>query len=151
MPGAAEEKYEQMKAAVMEVVGQHFRPEFINRIDEAVVFHPLGREQIRAITEIQIGYLRQRLADRDMGLEVSHGALDRLGEAGFDPVYGARPLKRAIQQQLENPLAQEILAGVFGPGDVIHVNVSGDGLTFSRGSNVDVDEEGAVIEGELVD
>jgi ATP-dependent Clp protease ATP-binding subunit ClpB len=86
-----------------------------------------------------------------MGLEVSHGALDRLGEAGFDPVYGARPLKRAIQQQLENPLAQEILASVFGPGDVIHVNVDSDGLTFSRGSNVDVDEEGAVIEGELID
>jgi ATP-dependent Clp protease ATP-binding subunit ClpB len=148
---AGEEKYEQMKAAVMEVVGQHFRPEFINRVDEAVVFHPLGREQIRAITDIQIGYLRKRLIERDLSLEVSHGALDRLGEAGFDPVYGARPLKRAIQQQLENPLAQEILAGVFGPGDVIHVNVAGDGLTFSRGDNVDVDEEGAVIEGELVD
>jgi len=148
---SGEERYDEMKAAVMEVVGQHFRPEFINRVDEAVVFHPLGREQIRAITEIQIGYLHQRLADRDMGLEVSRGALDRLGEAGFDPVYGARPLKRAIQQQLENPLAQEILAGVFGAGDVIHVNVAGDGLTFSRGSNVDVDEEGAVIEGELVD
>ncbi|MGB5252546.1 MAG: ATP-dependent chaperone ClpB [Sedimenticolaceae bacterium] len=148
---SGEERYEQMKAAVMEVVGQHFRPEFINRVDEAVVFHPLGREQIRAITEIQIGYLLKRLAERDMGLEVSRGALDRLGEAGFDPVYGARPLKRAIQQQLENPLAQEILAGVFGPGDVVHVNVSGDELTFSRGSNVDVDDEGAVIEGELVD
>ncbi|MCP5298380.1 MAG: ATP-dependent chaperone ClpB [Chromatiaceae bacterium] len=148
---AGEEKYEQMKLAVMEVVGQHFRPEFINRVDEAVVFHPLGREQIRAITGIQIGYLRKRLADRDMGLEVSKGALDRLGEAGFDPVYGARPLKRAIQQQLENPLAQEILGGVFGPGDVIHVNVDNAGLTFSRGSSVDVDEEGAVIEGELVD
>jgi ATP-dependent Clp protease ATP-binding subunit ClpB len=148
---SGEERYEQMKAAVMEVVGQHFRPEFINRVDEAVVFHPLGREQIRAITEIQIGYLHKRLAERDMGLEVSRGALDRLGEAGFDPVYGARPLKRAIQQQLENPLAQEILAGVFGPGDVIHVNLSGDELTFSRGSNVDVDAEGAVIEGELVD
>ena len=148
---STEEHYDDMKRAVMEVVGQHFRPEFINRVDEAVVFHPLGREQIRAITEIQVGYLRNRLLERDMGLEISHGALDRLGEAGFDPVYGARPLKRAIQQQLENPLAQEILAGVFGPGDVIHVNVAGDGLTFSRGSNVDVDEEGAVIEGELVD
>jgi ATP-dependent Clp protease ATP-binding subunit ClpB len=148
---ATEERYADMKAAVMEVVGQHFRPEFINRVDEAVVFHPLGREQIRAITEIQVDYLRKRLAERDMGLEVSHGALDRLGEAGFDPVYGARPLKRAIQQQLENPLAQEILASVFGPGDVIHVNVDSDGLTFSRGSNVDVDEEGAVIEGELID
>ena len=148
---AGEERYDEMKAAVMEIVGQHFRPEFINRVDEAVVFHPLGREQIRAITEIQIRYLHGRLADRDMGLEVSRGALDRLGEAGFDPVYGARPLKRAIQQQLENPLAQEILAGVFVPGDVIHVNVAGDGLTFSRGDNVDVDDEGAVIEGELVD
>ena len=148
---AGEERYEQMKVAVMEVVGQHFRPEFINRVDEAVVFHPLGREQIRAITEIQVGYLHQRLADRDMGLQVSRGALDRLGEAGFDPVYGARPLKRAIQQQLENPLAQEILAGVFGPGDVIHVNATSEGLTFSRGSNVDTDDQGAVIEGELVD
>ncbi|WP_078120987.1 ATP-dependent chaperone ClpB [Thiosocius teredinicola] len=148
---AGEERYEEMKRAVMEVVGQHFRPEFINRVDEAVVFHPLGREQIRAITEIQIAYLHKRLAERDMGLEVSHGALDRLGEAGFDPVYGARPLKRAIQQQLENPLAQQILAGVFHPGDVIHVNVSGEKLTFSRGDSVDVDEEGAVIEGELVD
>jgi ATP-dependent Clp protease ATP-binding subunit ClpB len=148
---ATEDRYADMKREVMEIVGQHFRPEFINRVDEAVVFHPLGREQIRAITEIQVGYLRARLADRDMGLTVSHGALDRLGEAGFDPVYGARPLKRAIQQQLENPLAQEILAGVFGPGDVIHVNVDGDALTFSRGSNVDMDEEGAVIEGELID
>ena len=148
---AGEERYDEMKAAVMNVVGQHFRPEFINRVDEAVVFHPLGREQIRAITEIQIGYLHQRLAERDLGLEVSKGALDRLGEAGFDPVYGARPLKRAIQQQLENPLAQEILAGVFSPGDVIHVNVKAEGLTFSRGSNVDEDDEGVVIEGELAD
>ena len=148
---AGEERYDDMKAAVMEVVGQHFRPEFINRVDEAVVFHPLGREQIRAITEIQIEYLRKRLAERDLGLEVSHGALDRLGEAGFDPVYGARPLKRAIQRQLENPLAQEILAGVFEPGDVIHVNTDAGSLTFSRGSNVDVDDEGAVIEGELID
>jgi len=148
---AGEERYDEMKAAVMNVVGQHFRPEFINRVDEAVVFHPLGREQIRAITEIQIQYLHQRLAERDMGLEVSTGALDRLGEAGFDPVYGARPLKRAIQQQLENPLAQEILAGVFAAGDVIHVNTTAEGLTFSRGSNVDEDEEGVVIEGELAD
>ena len=129
MPGA-EEQYIQMKAAVMEVVGQHFRPEFINRVDEAVVFHPLGREQIRAITEIQIGYLHKRLAERDMGLEVSRGALDRLGEAGFDPVYGARPLKRAIQAQLENPLSQQILSGEFGPGDVVYVDTSDGGLTF---------------------
>ncbi|HIP53666.1 MAG TPA: AAA family ATPase, partial [Chromatiales bacterium] len=124
--------YEAMKTAVMEVVGQHFRPEFINRVDETVVFHPLGREQIRKITGIQIGYLRQRLQERDMGLDVSEAALDLLGEAGFDPVYGARPLKRAIQHQLENPLAQQILAGKFVPGDVIRVDVAGDGLTFSK-------------------
>jgi len=132
---AGEENYDRMKSAVMEVVGAHFRPEFINRIDEAVVFHPLGREQIRSITTIQIGYLRKRLAERELGLALSEAALDRLGEAGFDPVYGARPLKRAIQQQLENPLAQEILAGRFQPGQVIQVDVDGGQLLFrNRGA-----------------
>jgi ATP-dependent Clp protease ATP-binding subunit ClpB len=130
---AGEENYERMKAAVMDVVGAHFRPEFINRIDEAVVFHPLGREQIRTITTIQIDYLRKRLAERDLGLQLSEAALDRLGEAGFDPVYGARPLKRAIQQQLENPLAQEILSGRFQPGQVIEVDVDAAGLVFREG------------------
>jgi len=129
---AGEEKYAEMKSAVMEVVGTHFRPEFINRVDETVVFHPLGREQIRAITGIQIHYLHERLADRDLSLEVSEAAMDRLGDAGFDPVYGARPLKRVIQQQLENPLAQDILAGRFVPGDTIKVDLAGDGLTFSK-------------------
>ncbi|MET0046773.1 MAG: ATP-dependent chaperone ClpB [Sedimenticola sp.] len=129
---AAEERYDEMKAAVMEIVGGHFRPEFINRVDEIVVFHPLGREQIRAITDIQVGYLRQRLAENDIGLEVSEAALDQLGEAGFDPVYGARPLKRAIRQQLENPLAQEILSGRFGPDDVIRVEVENGGLVFGK-------------------
>ncbi|HEX7047864.1 MAG TPA: ATP-dependent chaperone ClpB [Gammaproteobacteria bacterium] len=123
---SGEENYARMKDAVMEIVGQHFRPEFINRVDETVVFHPLGREQIRAITDIQIGYLRERLAERDMKLEISPEALDRLGEAGFDPVYGARPLKRAIQQQVENPLAQKILSGEFGPGDVVRLDVNGE-------------------------
>jgi len=133
---AGEENYDRMKSAVMEVVGAHFRPEFINRIDEAVVFHPLGREQIRSITSIQIGYLRKRLAERDLGMELSEAALDRLGEAGFDPVYGARPLKRAIQQQLENPLAQEILAGRFQPGQVIQVDADGGQLLFrTRGAH----------------
>jgi len=127
---AGEENYDRMKSAVMDVVGAHFRPEFINRIDEAVVFHPLGREQIRSITTIQIGYLRKRLAERELGLELSEAALDRLGEAGFDPVYGARPLKRAIQQQLENPLAQQILAGRFHPGQVIQVDVDAGQLLF---------------------
>ncbi len=131
-PEANEENYAAMKAAVMEIVGAHFRPEFINRIDESVVFHPLGREQIRAISTIQIAQLRKRLQDREIGFEISDQALDLLGEAGFDPVYGARPLKRAIQQQLENPLAQEILAGRFEAGDVIKVTVEGETLKFVK-------------------
>ncbi len=129
---SGEENYEIMKAAVMEIVGIHFRPEFINRIDEVVVFHPLVREQIRAIAAIQIRYLQQRLEERDMRLEISEAALDKLGEAGFDPVYGARPLKRAIQQQLENPLAQDILAGHFEPGDTIRVDCVEDHLRFVK-------------------
>jgi len=129
---SGEANYTAMKAAVMEIVGQHFRPEFINRIDEAVVFHPLGRNQIRAISGIQIGFLRKRLLDREIGFEISEEALDILGEAGFDPVYGARPMKRAIQQQLENPLAQEILAGHFVAGDTIKVDVDNDVLRFLK-------------------
>ncbi|WP_456379290.1 ATP-dependent chaperone ClpB [Thiolapillus sp.] len=125
--------YEAMKTAVMEVVGQHFRPEFINRVDETVVFHPLGREQIRKIAGIQIEHLRQRLEERELALDISTGALDLLGEAGFDPVYGARPLKRAIQHQLENPLAQKILAGEFAPGDTIKVEVADGELVFTHG------------------
>ncbi len=130
---AGEEHYDQIKATVMGVVGQHFRPEFINRIDEVVVFHPLLKEQIRAIADIQVGHLRKRLAEREMSLELSEAALDKLGEAGFDPVYGARPLKRAIQQQLENGLAQAILRGDFSSGDTIRVDVSEQGLLFNKG------------------
>ncbi len=130
---AGEENYSQMKAAVMEVVGQHFRPEFLNRVDDIVVFHPLGEAEIRRIVDIQLQYLRNRLADRDMQLELSDEAVARLAKAGFDPVYGARPLKRAIQQQVENPLAQQILSGQFGPGDTIEVSVNGDeGLAFAK-------------------
>ncbi len=129
---SGEENYVEMKKAVMEIVGSHFRPEFINRIDETVVFHPLGKAQIRAITTIQIGLLRKRLQDKEIGLELTDQALDSLGEAGFDPVYGARPLKRAIQQQLENPLAQEILAGTFQAGDVIKVSAGEDHLIFGK-------------------
>jgi ATP-dependent Clp protease ATP-binding subunit ClpB len=128
---AGEERYAEMKAAVMEVVGNHFRPEFINRIDESVVFHPLGKEQIREIADIQIGELRKRLFEQDMSLVISDEALDLIGEAGFDPVYGARPLKRAIQQQLENPLAQAILSGRYGSGDVIRVEVNNGVMEFS--------------------
>ena len=129
---AGEDNYEKMKAAVMEIVGQHFRPEFINRVDDVVVFHPLQREQIHAIADIQLGHLRQRLADRDMALEVSDKALDLIAEAGFDPVYGARPLKRVIQQQVENHLAHDLLSGRFKGGDTIKVDVTGDELTFSN-------------------
>jgi ATP-dependent Clp protease ATP-binding subunit ClpB len=129
---ASEDNYEKMKDAVMEIVGQHFRPEFINRVDDTVVFHPLGKDQIRAIARIQIEQLRKRLADRDLGFEISDQALDKLGRAGYDPVYGARPLKRAIQQQLENPLAQKILAGEFGPGDTISVEARDIGFEFSK-------------------
>ncbi|MEW5755065.1 MAG: ATP-dependent chaperone ClpB [Pseudomonadota bacterium] len=130
---AGEEHYAEMKSRVMGVVGQYFRPEFINRVDETVVFHPLGRAQIQSIANIQIGYLRKRLAERDMALELSEAALDKLAEAGFDPVYGARPLKRAIQHHIENPLAQEILQGRFGPGDTIKVDVEGGQLVFRHG------------------
>ena len=133
-PGATEDYYTAMKSAVMEVVGTHFRPEFINRVDDVVVFHPLGREQIRSIASLQVDILRSRLRERDIHLELSDAALDHLGEAGFDPVYGARPLKRAIQNQLENPLAQEILAGRFGPGDLIQVDVDQDRLVFTSGT-----------------
>ncbi|MCF7982926.1 MAG: ATP-dependent chaperone ClpB [Thiohalocapsa sp.] len=137
---AGEANYADMKDAVMEIVQVAFRPEFINRLDDIVVFHPLDEQQIRAIARIQIRFLQQRLADRDMVLELSEAALDHLGEAGFDPVYGARPLKRAIRAQLENSLAQEILAGHFSPGDTIEVDVSDGQLVFE-----------AVVQGELVD
>ncbi len=129
---AGEENYDAMKSTVMEIVGQHFRPEFLNRIDDVVVFHPLGRDHIRKIVDIQLGYLHDRLAERDMRIHLSDAARDRLAEAGFDPVYGARPLKRAIQQQVENPLAQEILQGRFKSGDVIEVGVSADRLEFQN-------------------
>jgi ATP-dependent Clp protease ATP-binding subunit ClpB len=127
---AGEDNYDAMKSAVMEVVGGHFRPEFVNRIDDIVVFHPLGKAQIRAITDIQLQRLRDRLADLDIKLDVSIPALDVMGEAGFDPVYGARPLKRVIQQRLENPLAQRILKGEFLAGSTIHVELEDGELNF---------------------
>jgi ATP-dependent Clp protease ATP-binding subunit ClpB len=130
--GAAEENYAKMKSAVMEIVGNYFRPELINRIDEIVVFHPLDRQQLHRIARIQMQYLRDRLAARDMGLEITERALDKLAQAGFDPVYGARPLKRAIQHSLENPLAQEILAGKFAAGDMIVVDEKDDRFVFTR-------------------
>ena len=130
---AGEENYEKMKAEVIEVVIQHFRPEFINRIDDLVVFHPLESEHIRKIVDIQLQYLHQRLGEQDLKLVLSDEAGDRLAEAGYDPVYGARLLKRAIQQKLENPLAESILNGDFEPGDTIEISVSDDRLNFSKG------------------
>ena len=142
MAGEEEEDYQRMKASVMDIVGGHFRPEFINRVDEVVVFRPLSREQIREITEVQARYLNERLAGRDMQLELSDAALDKLGEAGFDPVYGARPLKRVLQNQVENALARHMLEGQFAPGDRIRVDVQDGELTFER--------QEQAVEGEVV-
>jgi ATP-dependent Clp protease ATP-binding subunit ClpB len=128
---AGEENYAAMKDAVMEDVAEHFRPEFVNRVDDIVVFHPLSQEEIRRIVEIQLGYLRGRLSERDMDFELTPEALDQLAEVGYDPVYGARPLKRAIQQRIENPLAESILRGQFKPGDKVTVAVD-DGLIVFR-------------------
>ncbi|MBF8692947.1 MULTISPECIES: ATP-dependent chaperone ClpB [Pseudomonas] len=122
---------EAQRAAVMDAVGAHFRPEFINRIDEVVVFEPLGREQIAGITEIQLGRLRSRLMERELSLSLSPQALDKLIAVGYDPVYGARPLKRAIQRWIENPLAQLILSGKFVPGTAITATVEGDEIVFA--------------------
>lgn len=126
-----EAAYSAMKKTVLQVVVKHFSPEFVNRIDETVVFQPLQSGQIRAIAEIQIELLNDRLRERDLVLEVSSAALDKLAEAGYDPVYGARPLKRAIQNHIENPLAQEVLKGSFAPGSVILVDANpAGGLSF---------------------
>jgi len=123
--------YEEMRDAVMEIVGGHFRPEFINRIDESVVFHPLQKEQIRGIADIQLQLLRDRLAERDLTIELSDAAVNTLVDVGYDPLFGARPLKRAIQRWIENPLAQDILAGKFDPGTTILADVGDDsGFTF---------------------
>ena len=126
------EAYLQMKAAVMGVVQAHFRPEFINRLDDIVVFHPLDNAQIKQIARIQLRSLEKRLGERGIRIELSDAAFDLLGNVGFDPVYGARPLKRAIQQQLENPLAQQILSGQFGNGDVVKVDAEGGRLVFVK-------------------
>lgn len=130
--GQNENRYHAMKNAVMEVVSRHFRPEFINRIDEVVVFHPLAASQIKGIADIQLSLLRRRLAERDLKLELAPEVMELLVEAGFDPVYGARPLKRAITQMIENPLAQEVLAGKFSPGDTISGVLAGDKVVFNR-------------------
>jgi ATP-dependent Clp protease ATP-binding subunit ClpB len=129
--GLSPEAYTQMKASVMASVQAHFRPEFINRLDDIVVFHPLAAGHIRRIADIQTRSLAKRLNERGIKLQLSEKALDLLGSAGFDPVYGARPLKRAIQQLLENPLANKILSGAYLSGDIVNVDVDGSGLVFN--------------------
>jgi len=127
------ESYEDIKAEVMDSVGQHFRPEFVNRIDEIVVFHPLGMSQMAGIADIQLDRLRQRIQEREMDIELSADAMNKLVAVGYDPVYGARPLKRAIQQEIENPLSLKLLAGDFVPGDIIKIDVGADDeLTFDK-------------------
>ncbi|MDN5620165.1 MAG: ATP-dependent chaperone ClpB [Psychrobacter sp.] len=127
------ESYDDIKAEVMDSVGQHFRPEFVNRIDEIVVFHPLGMSQMAGIADIQLERLRQRIQEREMDIELSSDAMNKLVAVGYDPVYGARPLKRAIQQEIENPLSLKLLAGDFVAGDIIKVDVGADDkLTFDK-------------------
>ena len=127
------DSYEEIKAAVMDSVNQHFRPEFVNRIDEIVVFHPLGQEQMAGIADIQLSRLRKRLQERDMNIVLSDEAMTQLVAVGYDPVYGARPLKRAIQQEIENPLSVKLLSGEFVAGDTIKVDVDTQGnLTFDK-------------------
>jgi ATP-dependent Clp protease ATP-binding subunit ClpB len=129
---AGEDNYDKMKSAVMDVVGTHFRPEFINRVDESVVFHPLLQSQIRGIADIQLKGLEARLAERELKLKISEAFMEHLTVAGFDPVYGARPLKRAIQQELENPLANRILSGDFSPGETVSVDLENDSTVFNN-------------------
>jgi ATP-dependent Clp protease ATP-binding subunit ClpB len=128
----ANEEYSLIKGAVLAEVKNHFRPEFINRIDEIVVFHPLDEKNIREIAKIQLAYLEKRIAAMDMQLEITDAALREIASAGFDPVFGARPLKRAIQSQIENPLARSILEGKFGPKDTIRVDVRNGQVVFEK-------------------
>ena len=133
----AEGDYDEIKREVMGAVADHFRPEFINRIDESVVFQPLDADQIRSIAEIQLNALADRLVDRELTLDVSEAVLEQLSRVGFDPVYGARPLKRAIQQLVENPLAQAILEDQFSPGDRVFAALDGSSVKFAREALVD--------------
>ena len=129
MTGGEAQEWE-VEAAVKELLKEHFRPEFLNRIDETIVFHPLGREQLTKIVDVQLQHLHKRLAQRQLKLQISDAAKKLLAEEGYDPVYGARPLKRVIQQRIENPLAGRLLAGDFGDGDVVHIDVDSGGHNF---------------------
>lgn len=140
----ADDDYDDMKREVMGAVGENFRPEFINRIDESVVFHPLGADHIRAIAKIQLQGLAERLEDRELTLEISDAVFEQLSRVGFDPVFGARPLKRAIQQLVENPLAQAILEGQFNPGDRVYAALDGSSLKFASEALLDRGPEAPV-------
>jgi len=133
---------------VMSLMRQQFRPEFLNRVDEMIVFHPLGKEQLTLIVDVQMRHLRHRLADRRMSLDITPAALQQLADEGYDPAFGARPLKRVIQQRLENPIASQILRGQYGDGDAIHVDADGakHDFTFTKGA-----KSAEVAEGELVE
>jgi ATP-dependent Clp protease ATP-binding subunit ClpB len=128
---AGEENYDAMKESVMEVVGSHFRPEFINRVDDIVVFHPLAKDQIKSIAKIQLAGLRKRLHEMGFKLEISGAALEKLADAGFDPIFGARPLKRAIQTFIENPLAEILLSAREGLSDTVRIDVKDDKFMIS--------------------
>jgi ATP-dependent Clp protease ATP-binding subunit ClpB len=128
---SGEENYDVMKSAVMDVVSGHFRPEFINRVDESVVFHPLAKDELQGIANVQIELLNKRLGEHSLKLQIDELVLDKLLDAGFDPVYGARPLKRVIQQLIENPLAESILAGQFAPESEITGSLKEGKIVFS--------------------
>jgi ATP-dependent Clp protease ATP-binding subunit ClpB len=123
---------------VLEVVGQHFRPEFINRLDEMVVFHPLKQDQVRQIAKIQLNYLHKRLAEKDLSLNVSEDVVDVIAAKGFDPVYGARPLKRIIKNKIEKELAKRILGGEFSPEDTINVQMEDNIMKFTKTMTADL-------------
>ena len=125
-------RYDEMRHRVMEAMRNSFRPEFLNRIDETIIFHPLHRSELRHIVQLQVNRLRQRLSDRKISLKLSDTALDFLAEVGYDPVFGARPLKRAIQRELETQIAKAILRGEFNNGDTIFVDVQNERLSFNR-------------------
>ena len=135
----AEGPVEEIRTGVLEIVRGHFRPEFVNRIDEMVVFRPLGRGEVRAIVDLEVGRLRARLAERGIGLSVTDAALDRIAAHGYDPAYGARPLKRTFRVEVENPLARRILAGEIGDRETVRIDRDGDGepLTFEPANGAD--------------
>jgi ATP-dependent Clp protease ATP-binding subunit ClpB len=131
--------YDEMRSSVMEALEVRFLPEFLNRIDEIIVFHPLDRSQIRQIVDLQIDALARLLAQRELGLEVTEKARQEIANRGYDPTYGARPLKRVIQQQIQNPLASELLKGEFAEGSTVRIDFDGEEFTFEPtggGNNV---------------